>query len=219
MAETIQDTIKKAFKDPAHQEHGVYKAEKTEKKKRSTVDFDALFKEHSLRLCPDYETAPQIEELKYYFRELYSKGYDKGLLVYGSLGVGKTMFFDIIHAMAKDLITSQGFQGLYFSKCTAPWLVMERMRSIEDGYTGSFDIASYHKGKLYIDDLGAEKLCFNKYELLEEILFQRHRNNALTMVTTNLTPEEIGKRYGARVYDRLGEMFHMIQWQGKSKRE
>ncbi|MBO0323508.1 hypothetical protein J0X14_14460 [Muricauda sp. CAU 1633] len=198
--------------------HDVYKAPETHKVKRSVVDFDGLFERHSKKLCQGFETNFNVEEIKYYFRELYSKGYDKGLLVYGSLGVGKTMIFDIIHSMAKELVVSQGFQGLWFTKCTAPWLVSERMRSVEEGYTGSFDIATYHRGKLYIDDLGAEQLCFNKYELLEEILFQRHRNKALTMVTTNLTPAEIGKRYGARVFDRLPEMFHMIKWEGESKR-
>lgn len=219
MANTIKETLEKAFKDPYKQEHDVYKAKESVKLSRNKVDFEELFKKHSDLICTNYETNHVIDELKYYFKNLFPNGYDKGLLIYGSLGVGKTMFFDIIRSMAKELVKDHAYQGLWFSMCTAPWLVSERMASVEASYTGSFDISSYHKGKLYIDDLGAEKRCFNKYELLEEILFQRHRNKALTMITTNLTPEEIGERYGERVFDRLGEMFHIIKWVGKSKRE
>ena len=83
----------------------------------------------------------------------------------------------------------------------------------------SFNLESYYKGSLLIDDLGVEKLAFNSYELMEQILFERYRNNALTFMTTNLKPGEIGERYGSRIDDRLQEMFNIIKWEGASFRE
>lgn len=215
MAKSVGEAIRN-LQEKGKSVHPVYKSKGQEKKPRTQIDFDELFEKHS-KVCPDFETEEILEHLKDYFRIF--PNVDKGLLVYGSLGVGKSMFFRIIRSMAYELVKDHAYQGLWFSECTAPWLVSERMASVQDGYVGSFDISSYHRGRLYIDDLGAEQLCFNKYELLEEILFQRHRNEALTMVTTNLTPEEIGKRYGARVFDRLSEMFHIVKWEGKSKRK
>jgi len=211
-----QKDLKREDQEDLRQVHGVYKMTPRDLKKRETIDFDELFKIHALKLCSDYKPSKAVNHLKDYFRIFPEV--DKGLLVYGDLGVGKSLFFQIIKSMATELVKEHAYQGLFFGECTAPWLVSERMASVQTGYSGSFDISSYHKGRLYIDDLGAEKLCFNKYELLEEILFQRHRNNALTLITTNLTPSEIGKRYGERVFDRLGEMFFMVEWRGDSKR-
>ena len=92
------------------------------------------------------------------------------------------------------------------------------MNSFKDN-SSSFNLDAYKRGNLYIDDLGFEKKAFNNHELIGELLFERYRNNALTFVTTNHSPKEISGRYGARIGDRLAEMFNIIKWEGESLRQ
>lgn len=143
----------------------------------------------------------------------------KGLLVFGECGNGKSMFFDIIHSIAKELVINHGYQGLWFTKVTAPWIVEEYMRATEKGYNGTFQFTSYYKGTLYIDDLGAEKLAFGRDNIIADLLFERHKNGVKTFVTTNLTPKQLGELYGFRISDRLPGMFNIIKFKEKSYRE
>lgn len=199
-------------------------------KERQKVDFEALFKDFSENICNGpYKNNKVIETLKTYF--LGNENFDtyslvknqanifKGLLVFGDYGVGKSMFFEIMHQIGRELVLKHGYQGLYFSKLSCPWIVEEYMRATEKGYSGNFDITKYHKGKLYLDDLGAERLAFGRDNIIADLLFERHRNGAMTYVTTNLKPSELAENYGARIGDRLPEMFNIISWNGKSFRE
>lgn len=142
---------------------------------------------------------------------------DKGLLIYGDYGIGKTWLFEIIHEIGKDLLQNYGFRGLWFSKISAGSFVEEYMNGVSDP-NRSFSFESYFKGKLYIDDLGFEKKAFNKTELFGELLFERDKNKVKTFVTTNLKPSEISNRYGERIFDRVPQMFNVIKWEGESFR-
>lgn len=203
---------------------------KVETKERHKVDFDALFKRTAKRLCNTaYKENDVIETLKMHF--LGNKDFDKydlvknqpnifkGLLVFGDFGVGKSMFFEIMHQIGKELVLNHGYQGLHFSKLSCPWIVEEYMRATEKGYSGNFSLTSYYKGKLYLDDLGAERLAFGRDNIIGDLLFERHRNGSMTYITTNLSPSELNEKYGARIGDRLPEAFNIIKWSGKSFRE
>lgn len=231
MSKTIGETLKNfADKVSGRNTQQVFeRMPKPEVKKREKIDFYKLFDEHSFMQCGEYKSNQIIETLKKYFMGV--KDFDthnivkngasnkKGLLVYGDYGVGKTMFFKIIREMGKELSFTHNYNGLYFSQTSAPFLVEEYMQSTKKTYNGNFDINRYYKGRLYIDDLGAERKAFNDVELLDSILFERHRNNALTFITSNYTPSQIMQRYGARIGDRLPEMFNIIKWEGESFRE
>ena len=145
---------------------------------------------------------------------------DKGLLIYGDYGVGKSLLFEILHNSGRDLITKANCSDVWFSCISAGSFVDEYMRAAGDRENSEvFDFKNYYKGKLYIDDLGFEKKAFNKSELLGEILFERNRRKAKTFVTTNLKPSQITDRYGDRIGDRLPEMFNIINWNGESFRK
>ena len=142
---------------------------------------------------------------------------DKGILLYGNLGVGKSMLFEIFHRMGKHLFELNN-RDFWFPKISTGSFVDLYMNSLKDNYS-TFNLDAYRKGNLYIDDLGFEKKAFNNHELIGELLFERYRNNALTFVTTNHSPKEISRRYGARIGDRLAEMFNIIKWEGESLRQ
>lgn len=201
----------------------------TEKKKRKTVDIDEIFKRHALSLCPSFIPNVETQTMFKYFCENGDFDYKgivqnnanifKGLLVYGSVGTGKSLFFKIMHDVAKELVIQHAYQGMWFTSLTAPYIVNEYMRATSKDYTGSFNFKSLHKGTLYIDDLGTEELAFGRDNIITDLLFERHRNGSKTFITTNLTPSQLGDKYGFRIADRIPEFFNIIKMDGKSLRE
>ena len=110
------------------------------------------------------------------------------------------------------------YKGLWFSKISCGSFVDDYMREVINDES-TFELRNYYKGVLYIDDLGFEKLAFNKTEIIGDILFEREKLGSRTFITTNLKPSEITQRYGDRIGDRLPAMFNIINWKGKSFRK
>ncbi|PRX42490.1 P-loop NTPase family protein [Salegentibacter salegens] len=142
----------------------------------------------------------------------------KGLLVYGDYGVGKSTLFDLIHEVGKEIIKTFHIAQLWFPRISAISMVTQYHQSHKDP-SSTFVLQDNYKAKLFIDDLGKEEKAFNREELIEKVLFERHRRKRKTFVTTNDTPSAIAKRYGAHIGDRLPEMFNIIKWEGGSWRE
>lgn len=79
-----------------------------------------------------------------------------------------------------------------------------------------------HERMLAIDDLGCEPLeiqCYgNIYTPMIDLLTRRYDRQLFTVVTTNLTPQEIRPRYGDRIADRFNEMMRCIIFKNNSFR-
>lgn len=162
---------------------------------------------------PEFLESPLIKSEPSFF---------KGLLIHGAVGVGKSYLFDILHEVGRELIIKRKHTHIWFRSITAVSFVdlyMQEVTKKDKKQATNFDLKSYYKGQLYIDDLGLEEMAFNRYELFEQLLFERNRNRSITFVTTNLKPTDIGERYGERIGDRLPEMFNIIRWDGESKRK
>ncbi|MFY7671587.1 hypothetical protein ACOSP6_10935 [Tenacibaculum sp. MEBiC06402] len=159
-----------------------------------------------------------IEDFNKYEVVRNNPSLEKGLLVFGDCGVGKTVLFEIIRRVGRDIYSATGVKRMLFKKISCGSFVSAYMMATKSKNM-SFDLKEFQKGRLFIDDLGFEKLAFNQYELMEQILFERYSKNALTFLTTNLTPSEIENRYGKRIGDRLQEMFNYIKWEGNSFRD
>lgn len=75
---------------------------------------------------------------------------------------------------------------------------------------------------LHIDDVGTEptnvKVWGNELSPLVEILYARYDKQLYTVITSNLYKEDILKRYGIRIEDRLKEMFDFLAFENKSYR-
>lgn len=67
---------------------------------------------------------------------------------------------------------------------------------------------------LGIDDLGTEPsevLDYgNIYTPVIDLLTKRYEEQLFTIITTNLTPQQIRRHYGDRIADRLNEMVKKI---------
>lgn len=147
---------------------------------------------------------------------------NKGLLIIGDFGNGKSTIMNVLEASLKE--TSMYFKGysanevvLSFDSCKEP---LEKTTFIK----------RYSKGILYFDDIKSERKTENygNKELFREILENRYNSKSVTFITCNykkgfegdldMALKEFSDKYGDRVYDRIYEMFNIIEFKGKSMR-
>lgn len=143
---------------------------------------------------------------------------DKGLLVYGYYGVGKSTLFDAIQKVGKVIVTRTRNTQLWFPGTSTITMLTSYYEAQKDP-ANNFKLENYYRGKLYLDDLGKEDKAYNREEIIGKLLFERHRRKLKTFVTTNDNPSAIAGRYGNHIGDRLPEIFNIIKWEGKSWRK
>ncbi|MGM9737177.1 MAG: AAA family ATPase [Candidatus Cryptobacteroides sp.] len=136
-----------------------------------------------------------------------------GLVIYGPCGTGKTT---MVKALQQILEVGRKFDNVcYLNAC-----------QIVDYFRNEDTRDKYDKAKsvevLLIDDLGCEPehlmLFGTLYEPIKDILYKRYDRMLITVLTTNLGDEELYKRYGERIADRLKETFDTIVFNGVSYR-
>lgn len=141
--------------------------------------------------------------------------FDKGILICGTNGVGKTFIFDVMHKMY-DLIKITSNE---FSYSCADEIV--ELYNI-DGPQG---IKNFFKGQRYFDDIGSEERGshYGQSEVIRVLIERRHRlfldTGNKTFLTTNYSYEELLKRYGSRSESRLFEMFNILVVTGPDRRK
>lgn len=143
---------------------------------------------------------------------------NKGILLSGDCGVGKTSMMTIFHLMGKSLLQSTNSDLFWFQMINCNDLVEEFEN--EETETATFH-KKYKTGNKYFDDFGTERMAskYGKSNLMQEILEKRYLDlRWKTYLTSNLSEKEINEKYGFRVYDRIFEQFNFIEMKGKSFR-
>lgn len=138
-----------------------------------------------------------------------------GLLLTGGIGTGKT-------TLAKALLRT-------YLRCDV-WLYPPNIKELTANE--AVRIASYYPARweevlnsefLIIDDIGTEPTEVKSYGMaitpIQEVLQYRYEKRSKTILTSNLSAEEIASRYGERVADRFKEMFAIIHFTGESWRK
>jgi DNA replication protein DnaC len=161
-------------------------------------------------------------------RSLHQDSREKGLLLIGGVGVGKSLLMRVFQRLL--LNTPRRFR-----RVTAPDLV----RMLDD--TSAMDLLERYGRTLlcdlYIDDIGLENSDFKRYgngtNIVAEIVFDRYElfltHGYKTHFTSNI-PLTVDKEkypglatltdlYGVRFADRLTEMTETIIWKGNSLRK
>ncbi|WP_236264068.1 hypothetical protein [Dysgonomonas sp. Marseille-P4677] len=72
-----------------------------------------------------------------------------------------------------------------------------------------------------LDDIGTEEVCNqygNKRLAFAEIMDAAEKYNKLLIVSTNLSVDDIRRRYGERVLDRIKATTHRVLFEGESLR-
>ena len=137
-------------------------------------------------------------------RWLFSSN-QRGLILMGSMGNGKSTMLRVIDRLFKSSSTFGDAQDIYghFKKSEGS------MRYWEEPL-------------LLIDDMGIEPIhCLVygvEYYPISRLLLHRYDKQLTTIIATNLSIEEIEARYGDRVVDRMKETFSVITYEHESYR-
>lgn len=155
----------------------------------------------------------------------HAKEYDlnKGLLICGSFGTGKTLIFRILHK--------------YCSITTNPNIYrIESMESMKERFNTDRSFNFYNEYKPNLGRHGVN-LCINELgidydsstygvkfsESFNAFLMQRYElfdvKRTLTHGTTNFAFQDLARKYDAPLFDRFKQMFNVIPLTGKSFRK
>lgn len=135
----------------------------------------------------------------------------KGLVIAGPTGTGKTRQ---MWGLYRALVARQ-FEGIEVRKLVG-WI--DSFRPGRKGTPEEFDIAT-DASLLMLDDLGVEKMSDWVEEKLYMLVDTRYENLVPTIFTTNEKREDLAKRIGRRVADRILESSQFIVMDGKNWRE
>ncbi len=160
---------------------------------------------------------------------------DKGLLIIGKIGTGKT---NLAVGIMKELILNRGISCLFYD-------YRELLKEIQNSYnptvqTTELDVLRpvFESDVLVLDELGAVKPTEWVWDTVSLILNTRYNDNRTTIITTNfddepaagasgsLSParaatrgETLGDRICARMRARLREMCRIIVLDGSDFRQ
>ena len=160
---------------------------------------------------------------------------DKGLLIIGKIGTGKT---HLAVGILKELIINRGISCLFYD-------YRELLKEIQNSYnstvqTTELDVLRpvFETDVLVLDELGAVKPTEWVWDTVSLILNTRYNDNRTTIITTNfddqpaaavsgsLSParaaakgETLGDRIGERMRSRLHEMCRVITLDGTDFRQ
>ena len=140
----------------------------------------------------------------------------KHLLLTGAAGLGKTF---LTHCIAKVLI-DKGRSVIYYSAGELFDMLAERFfRRAQDEDGMEFD-DSYLSGcdLLIIDDLGTELTNSFVGSALFQLLNTRIARGCGTVISTNLSPLELGQVYSDRISSRIMEHFLLVRVFGEDIR-
>ena len=148
----------------------------------------------------------------------FAHNFDKqkgGMLLIGTTGTGKT---HISSAIAKVVI-EKGFDVIYDS-------VHNIVSDYEkDKFKSDYGQKDFHVEKyiecdlLIIDDLGTEFSTPFTLSCIYNLLNTRQNKGLSTIISTNLPPEEMARKYEDRIYSRiLGKDTRILSFKGKDKR-
>lgn len=127
----------------------------------------------------------------------YPESQPENILLSGKAGLGKTF---LMHAMAARLI-ERGFHVLLIS---AFQFIQIARNSYFDGDDSMDELMN--APVLMIDDLGSEPLMKNiTVEQLFHLIDERQNHHLSTIISSNLTMEELQERYTERITSRLSD--------------
>lgn len=139
-----------------------------------------------------------------YIAEWLEDNKGRGLLLYGSCGLGKT------------LLTRYVITAILLKYCNK--------------VVNSFDMVEVNKDPdkalnkhiISLDDVGTEDVSIKYGEkrfIVPEILDATEKYGKLILITSNLGGEDLIKKYGNRTFDRILAVTKRIEFNGKSFRE
>ena len=156
-----------------------------------------------------------------------------GLLLTGSIGVGKT---HLAVGILQSLIAERGAKGLFFD-------YRDLLKQVQNSYNRSVEATEleilqpvFDAEVLVLDELGASKPTDWVWDTVAHILNTRYNDRRTTIITTNyanlgpgggeltgaraaVREETLGDRIGERMRSRLQEMCVVVEMSGEDFRQ
>ena len=133
----------------------------------------------------------------------------QGIMMCGRCGNGKTTMLYAIRAMVRFLNDIGMFERNDMG------IVVKDAKEINVISRNVNDFGKLIRTDLLaIEDMGKESTEILEFgnisNPVNDLLEHRYNSQLFTLITTNLTPKEIGSKYGARIADRLKEMLEIV---------
>lgn len=144
--------------------------------------------------------------------EELKKGY--GLLMAGTVGRMKTTLAAAIGIEAIRQRKTVFFVNM--AELLDQMMELSRRKSWEE--MSQYNQKITDRDLVIIDDLGAEYSSGWVLNKVDALITRRYNDMKATIITTNMTPEEMQGRYSGRVFDRLKNTSHVIIETGPSLR-
>ena len=209
--------------------------EAAERRSNRTVDlsrisgYKTLFMQCAVAVCPGFivreEMKPAYNDIVHWAVMDYDGNLDpdKGLLIWGDIGTGKSTMLEIIREfcyLVRPIVDGNRYNFRINNVIDVCADYAEE--SIHGGYRG---IRQYiDSPRVAFDELGSETVPTGRYGNFENVMqyiFQSRYDNRyhqFTHATTNFTIDQIQDVYGERIYDRFKEMFNFVALRGKTFR-
>lgn len=140
------------------------------------------------------------------FAKNMKKANEENLYLYGSAGLGKTFLCSAI----AEYVMKNGYSVLYYS-------AFELLQSGAATLDELLPILS-ETDLLILDDLGTEYATQYSTAILFHIINQRLINRKKTVISSNLSPNELANVYSPRIASRIGGAYTLLPFFGKDLR-
>lgn len=145
----------------------------------------------------------------------FDKDNDENMLFYGDTGLGKSF---MCNCVAKALL-DKGYLVIYQTAFKMFEIIEEyKFKNSDDHITKDNYNNLFDCDLLIIDDLGTELTnSFTNSELFN-ILNTRLLSGKKTIISTNLSPMQLGDIYAQRIFSRIFDRFRMVKFIGNDLR-
>jgi DNA replication protein DnaC len=176
--------------------------------------YRAISFEHSDVIDMERRFPTQVRELRAFVREIDSNlDGGRGLWMTGGFGTGKTALAMIVSRAAIDA-------GRSVAIYSCPRLLGMLRESIDKDVGGVVDFLDQLTAVdlLHIDDLGAEHRTEWVLEQLYSIVNARYQDERSTLITSNLSRDELAEQLGERIVSRLEGCCELLPFYGTDAR-